>query len=322
MKVLTKAQMTEAAKVLETFLPQSQQVYGHLLQMSRIRSFPLDIAVDTWPNFAAIICKPRVETEGDLFKDSSVFTKDGASLRKILAEPAIVNWGKFFCLADLSLEAVLKEEAERRGVSWKRVTTCYMLKLQCVSHLPTVDRYSSTTMGASMPEPGCMFQHRLPTHLYATSFHGCLGMAFKADAIFWLFPSALGLRISSLDESHVDLVNRSWKFGAGKHSVSMIQGMIRHFPSCCLQDGEGRAVAWILTYPSGCMGMLYTVPEHRGKGYAKIVINAMSQRLHSEGYPAYCFIEEENKLSFRLFKGLGFTEDPTYRVAWFTFNHL
>ncbi|XP_048865502.1 glycine N-acyltransferase-like protein 3 isoform X4 [Brienomyrus brachyistius] len=274
MKVLTKAQMTEAAKVLETFLPQSQQVYGHLLQMSRIRSFPLDIAVDTWPNFAAIICKPRVETEGDLFKDSSVFTKDGASLRKILAEPAIVNWGKFFCLAaDLSLEAVLKEEAERRGVSWKRVTTCYMLKLQCVSHLPTVD-------------------------------------------------SALGLRISSLDESHVDLVNRSWKFGAGKHSVSMIQGMIRHFPSCCLQDGEGRAVAWILTYPSGCMGMLYTVPEHRGKGYAKIVINAMSQRLHSEGYPAYCFIEEENKLSFRLFKGLGFTEDPTYRVAWFTFNHL
>lgn len=68
------------------------------------------------------------------------------------------------------------------------------------------------------------------------------------------------------------------------------------------------------------MGMLYTVPEHRGKGYAKALVTVMSKRLHSQGYPVYCFIEEENQLSYRLFTSLGFTEEPDYKAAWFVFN--
>ncbi len=102
----------------------------------------------------------------------------------------------------------------------------------------------------------------------------------------------------------------------------MIRNMLAHLPSCCVLDAEGKPVSWILTYASCAMGMLYTLPEHRGKGYAKVLVSTMAKRLHAEGYPVYCFIEEENVVSYGLFKNLGFTEDPSYRETWFTFGDL
>ncbi|KAG7270878.1 hypothetical protein CRUP_012373 [Coryphaenoides rupestris] len=55
---------------------------------------------------------------------------------------------------------------------------------------------------------------------------------------------------------------------------------------------------------------------HRGKGYAKAVVSCMARKLHAQGFPVYCNIEEENTASYRLFKSLGFIEDPSYRAAW------
>ncbi|KAG8000004.1 Glycine N-acyltransferase-like protein 3 [Nibea albiflora] len=132
--------------------------------------------------------------------------------------------------------------------------------------------------------------------------------------------SELESRISSLSLSHVDLVNKTWKFGGNKQGFKIIQNLIGNFPSCCITDAEGQPVSWILVYDYCAMGILYTLPEHRGKGYAKVLVSTMAKRLHTEGYPVYCFIEEENVVSYKLFKNLGFTEDPSYRAAWFEFN--
>ncbi|MCJ8730962.1 hypothetical protein PDJAM_G00190210 [Pangasius djambal] len=130
----------------------------------------------------------------------------------------------------------------------------------------------------------------------------------------------LPIRVSSLNESHIALVNSTWKFGIGEFSEVFVRNIIMNFPSCCVLDSEGRPVSWILTYASCAMGMLYTMPEHRRKGYAKALITILAKKLHSEGFPVYCFIEEENQQSYRLFTSLGFTADPSYRVTWIKFN--
>ncbi|XP_071337308.1 glycine N-acyltransferase-like protein 3 [Trachinotus anak] len=132
--------------------------------------------------------------------------------------------------------------------------------------------------------------------------------------------SGLESRISSLNLSHVDLVNKTWKFGGDEQGYNNIKNLISNFPSCCISDGQGQPVSWILVYDYCAMGMLYTLPEHRGKGYAKVLVSTMARRLHAEGCPVYCFIEEDNEVSYRLFKNLGFTEDHSYRAAWFEFN--
>ena len=137
-----------------------------------------------------------------------------------------------------------------------------------------------------------------------------------------LSPDSSAISTTSLDESHIDLINSFWKFGEKEHSVRMIRNMILNFPSGCVLDTEGHPVAWILTYPSGAIGMLFTRPEHRGKGYAKALVGRAARSLHAQGLPVFCFIEEENALSYGLFTSLGFTEEPSYRTAWFVFNSL
>ncbi|KAF6723695.1 Glycine N-acyltransferase [Oryzias melastigma] len=129
-----------------------------------------------------------------------------------------------------------------------------------------------------------------------------------------------GFSLSSLDESHLDLVNQTWKFGKHDGTLGMIRNMIAHFPSRCMLDPEGKPVSWILTYACCAMGMLYTLPEHRGKGYAKAVISSMARTLKAQGYPVYCFVEEENAVSYQLFTSMGFTEDPSDKQVWFGFN--
>ncbi|XP_061084271.1 glycine N-acyltransferase-like protein 3 [Conger conger] len=128
-------------------------------------------------------------------------------------------------------------------------------------------------------------------------------------------------RISSLNEFHVGLVNETWKRGGDENGFQVIKHLISHFPTCCITDEEGRPVSWVLLYDYCAMGMLYTLPEHRGKGYAKILVSTMAARLHAQGCPVYCYIEEENQVSYRLFKKLGFTEHPSYRATWFEFNY-
>ncbi|XP_069001103.1 glycine N-acyltransferase-like protein 3 [Embiotoca jacksoni] len=132
--------------------------------------------------------------------------------------------------------------------------------------------------------------------------------------------SELESRISSLNLSHVDLVNKTWKFGGNEQGYRNIKNLISNFPSCCIMDNKGQPVSWILLYDYCAMGILYTLPEHRGKGYAKVLISSLSKKLHAEGYPVYCFVEENNTVSHKLFTNLGFIEDTSYRAAWLEFN--
>uniref|UniRef100_A0A8C7U0W1 Glycine N-acyltransferase-like protein n=1 Tax=Oncorhynchus mykiss TaxID=8022 RepID=A0A8C7U0W1_ONCMY len=123
--------------------------------------------------------------------------------------------------------------------------------------------------------------------------------------------SAIESMISSLDESHTDLVNKTWKFGNTENSFQMIRNMIRHYPSCCVLDAESQQpIAWVLIYPSCAMGMLYTLQEHRVQGLAKALVSSMSRRLYSQGFPVYCFVEEENILSYNLYTNLAKTLYP------------
>lgn len=102
----------------------------------------------------------------------------------------------------------------------------------------------------------------------------------------------------------------------------MIRNMVANFPSCCVLDAEGKPVSWILTFASCAMGVLHTLPEHRGKGYAKVVINTLAKRLHAQGYPVYGFREEENEVTNRLLKSMGFGEVPSHREACIVFNEF
>ncbi|KAG5831470.1 hypothetical protein ANANG_G00304050 [Anguilla anguilla] len=197
MKILNKAELQQAEKVLQSHLPKSSK-NAHIL----------------------------------LYKNQlSFFSTDEKILKKMLTEDKDLDWNKYFRIGgfDIRHATMLKDVTATEGATFRQLTLVHLLALQDPNLLPQL------TVNSDMEA-----------------------------------------RISSLNESHVSLVNKTWKFGA---------------------------------------------PDYRGRGYAKILISTMATRLHAQGYPVYCFIEEENQLSYRLFKKLGFTEDPSYRAAWYEFNY-
>ncbi|MBN3309266.1 GLYL3 protein, partial [Amia calva] len=128
------------------------------------------------------------------------------------------------------------------------------------------------------------------------------------------------LSLSQLCPCHAELVNKNWKYGGDRNSYNSVVSYISHHPSFCLLDESGKPVSWVLLYRHSALGLLYTLPEHRRKGYAKLLVKVMSKHLLSQGYPVYCFIEEENKISYQLFSSLGFNHKPDYRAVWLDLN--
>ncbi|XP_014193591.1 glycine N-acyltransferase-like protein 3 [Haplochromis burtoni] len=204
----------------------------------------------------------------------------------------------YYSTDEQSLRKMLTDE---NAVDW---ITYFMIGGLDVSHAPMLKQVSSD---------------RRVNHKVYTLVH----LLYLPDTNHLHMPvvdSELESRISSLNLSHVDLVNKTWKFGGDEKGYRTIENLISNFPSCCITDSQGQPVSWILVYDYCALGMLYTLPEHRGKGYAKIVISTLAKKLHAEGYPVFCYIEEDNVLSYKLFKNLGFIEDPSYRAAWLEFN--
>lgn len=71
---------------------------------------------------------------------------------------------------------------------------------------------------------------------------------------------------------------------------------------------DNTLVSWILETEWGGLGMLQTLEEHKRKGYAKVVTQAMIKEIaKEENLDSVLFIIDTNTSSKRLFESLGFT---------------
>lgn len=73
-------------------------------------------------------------------------------------------------------------------------------------------------------------------------------------------------------------------------------------------------VGWVMTHDDGAIGVLHVMENHRKKGYARILMNAIINKLREERKVPFLQIEENNESSLRLVKKLGFV--PLERVHW------
>ncbi|KAG6920854.1 glycine-N-acyltransferase like 3 [Chelydra serpentina] len=120
------------------------------------------------------------------------------------------------------------------------------------------------------------------------------------------------VRLSSLDISHIDLVNETWGLGGNDRSRRYLTSLIRYFPHICILDAASRPVSWILSDPFGAMRHGYTLPQHRGRGYNGVLNNLLAKRLHTLGYPSYGHVALDNYPMQRLQERQGFQRQPTF----------
>ncbi|NWW56177.1 GLYL3 protein, partial [Ifrita kowaldi] len=98
---------------------------------------------------------------------------------------------------------------------------------------------------------------------------------------------APGVRVGSLQPSHVDLLNDTWPYGGNARSRRYLAEILGRFPQVCLQDGSGQPVAWVLTDHFGTGTHSYTLPEQRRRGHMQVALTVAAQRAQARGFPTF-----------------------------------
>ncbi|XP_035260658.1 glycine N-acyltransferase-like protein 3 isoform X3 [Anguilla anguilla] len=279
MFVLGTEELKSAEHILRGSFPESLRVYGCLYNINRGKPYNWEVISDSWPDFRAIICKPKLQSRQD-YQDREgdcnmchIYAKDKESLQNLLGTSGLLDWSQFTLLAGVDgkhLDAV-KELAACKNTPTKMQGFMFAMTLEDSNHLKD-------------PE------------------------------------SDLASRLKPLTTAHAELVNSTWKYGSSKCSYNSIVSYISNYPSLCVTAEDGTPVSWLLMSHHGTLGLLYTSPEHRRKGHARLLVTTMARALLEQGRPIYAFVEEGNNPSYSLFTSLGFSHKPDFRPVWFQLN--
>uniref|UniRef100_A0A670IY03 Glycine N-acyltransferase-like protein n=1 Tax=Podarcis muralis TaxID=64176 RepID=A0A670IY03_PODMU len=115
-----------------------------------------------------------------------------------------------------------------------------------------------------------------------------------------------GFTFSSLNSSHIDLLDETWHFGGSEHSRRYLANMVQCFPSTCILDSNGHPISWIIMESLGTLRHGYTLPSHRRRGYSSMVQRAQARRVHAAGFPVYGLVALDNTPQQKLLVSLGF----------------
>uniref|UniRef100_A0A7M4F0I4 Glycine N-acyltransferase-like protein n=1 Tax=Crocodylus porosus TaxID=8502 RepID=A0A7M4F0I4_CROPO len=265
----SKLQLLEG--VLRRGLPETLMVHGGLMNINRGNPGGYEVLVDSWPDFKAVLLRPRKEVvtdNSDLFSNMhAAFYRDLGAYRALLESPGAINWGHTVYIQGNMLQyEVQGGPAPPRG------------------------ERTSTLSPAALSRPSC------PVALV-------LSLCFPR-----LDPA---MKLSSLTASHVDLLNVTWAKGGNERSRRYLASLIRSFPSTCVLDATGCPISWNMTDQFGTMRHGYTLPEHRSHGYYSIVTIVTAKRLHAQGYPSFGHTSLDNYPMQRLQVNHGFRLLPS-----------
>ncbi|XP_062954543.1 glycine N-acyltransferase-like protein 3 [Cynocephalus volans] len=111
-------------------------------------------------------------------------------------------------------------------------------------------------------------------------------------------------RLTYLSVADADLLNRTWSRGGNEQCLQYIANLIACFPSVCVRDDKGNPVSWSITDQFATMCHGYTLPEHRRKGYSRLVALTLARKLQSRGFPSQGNVLDDNVASISLLKSV------------------
>uniref|UniRef100_A0A8B9UM65 Glycine N-acyltransferase-like protein n=1 Tax=Anas zonorhyncha TaxID=75864 RepID=A0A8B9UM65_9AVES len=256
----TKLQMLE--KMLRWSFPVSLKVYGAVMNINRGNPFRKEVVVDSWPDFKAVITRPQRQTDDlDHYTNAhAVFYKEPQAYQELLENTNAINWGQIFQIKSIVLNLSKESpclEAEHRHCCLLRphlrhFVWCWAAQSQKgIKLLESVQRREKKTV------------------------NGLEGKAM--DPKFTL---------AYLDISHSSLLNKTWSRGGNPRCEKYLANLICSFPSACVLDDKGYPLSWSLTDQFATMIHSYTLPEHRRKGFSRLITTTLAKKLHSCGFPS------------------------------------
>ncbi|XP_048203254.1 glycine N-acyltransferase-like protein 3 [Perognathus longimembris pacificus] len=117
-------------------------------------------------------------------------------------------------------------------------------------------------------------------------------------------PASSPRSLTALGVGDAELLNRTWSRGGNPQCLRYLARLVACFPSACVRDARGRPVSWGLTDQFATMCHGYTLPEHRRRGYGRLVALALAAKLQRRGFPAQGNVLDDNAPSISLLRGV------------------
>lgn len=100
-------------------------------------------------------------------------------------------------------------------------------------------------------------------------------------------------------------------------SIEEIERDIKYRPAYGYYE-NGKLIGWVLTHPDGQIGALHVDKEHRKRGIAKKLMQAITKQAINEGRVPGCEVKKENEASTKVVTGVGFSH--TGQEIWIIFE--
>ncbi|CAH0392272.1 unnamed protein product [Bemisia tabaci] len=121
------------------------------------------------------------------------------------------------------------------------------------------------------------------------------------------------VRVAPLGLEHVELIRKNWSNLPA--SAEYIETLIKHNINLGVYSrATGELCAWVLCNEFCALTMMHTMENHRRKGYAQLLCNAMSERLLRAGIIARAVVMEENRPSLKLFESHKFRSSRDFFI--------
>lgn len=131
------------------------------------------------------------------------------------------------------------------------------------------------------------------------------------------------MQLGKLTTQHSEQLVSERCYGHAENNHKYFRYMLDNdFPSAALFNQDGRAIAYVLYKPEGCLGAAYVHPDYRGRGLFKIVCIELLKILKEQKY--FCHIYADtmicNTASNRALMGIGGKRYDNFIAHWISFK--
>lgn len=154
--------------------------------------------------------------------------------------------------------------------------------------------------------------YHMAKHIYPIKWDEFCHLYYLNEADLDL--SLITHRVDSLKISEAAIVNEYYTY-KDEDSLEYIESCIKNRPTSVIRDENGKPISWAVIREDGSLGIMYTLKEHRSKGYAVSVSVDLAKKAFDLGIIPYVHIVKGNTPSVNLAKSIGFKYHCD--VVWF-----
>nr|XP_004649775.1 glycine N-acyltransferase-like protein 3 [Jaculus jaculus] len=250
--------------LLKSHFPESLKVYGAVMNINRGNPFHKEVVLDSWPDFKAVITRRQREAETD----------------------NLDHYTNAYAVFYTEVRAYQELLEEHDVINWDQVFQIQGLQSQL---------YAVSKAAASAKQ--------LDVDINLTSFKA-VHFSPVSSLPDTSFLTESPPRLTYLSVADADLLNRTWSRGGNEQCLRYIANLISCFPSVCVRDNQGNPLSWGITDQFATMCHGYTLPDHRRKGYSRLVALTLARKLQSRGFPAQGNVLDSNRASINLLESV------------------